>query len=80
MKVSDYYPNDVLAPDGTRRTETRLNQAFESGGTQDGSRDLHDGRDFSLSNIRTAIREVALGDMSLEEAKSVRHSCAGDRG
>ena len=59
MKVSDHYPNDVLAPDGTRRTKMRLYQAFESSGTQDGPRDLHDGRDCSLSNISTAIREVA---------------------
>ena len=59
MKVSDHYPDDDLAPHGTRRPEMRHYQAFESGGTQDGPRDLHDGRDFILSNISTAIREVA---------------------
>ena len=59
MKVSDHNPSDVLAPDGTWRTEMRHHQAFESGGTQDGRWDLHDGRDFGLSNISTAIREVA---------------------
>ena len=58
MKVSDHNP-DVLAPDGTWSTVMRHHQAFESGGTQDGPQDLHDGRDCSLSNISTAIREVA---------------------